>query len=121
MFLIFTHIINHILSFMSLSFSQRHIGPNKEQVESMLSSMGFSSLDDIIKKIIPKSILSDFYKNKFDNMSETEALVRLKEFGNINKVYSSFIGQGYYNTYTPAVIKRNILENPGWYTQYTPY
>ena len=106
---------------MSLSFSQRHIGPNKEQVESMLSSIGFSSVDDIIKKIIPKSILSDFYKNKFDNMSEIEALVRLKELGNMNKVYSSFIGQGYYNTYTPAVIKRNILENPGWYTQYTPY
>ena len=106
---------------MSLSFSQRHIGPNKEQVESMLSSIGFSSVDDIIKKIIPESILSDFYKNKFDNMSEIEALVKLKELGNMNKVYSSFIGQGYYNTYTPAVIKRNILENPGWYTQYTPY
>ena len=106
---------------MSLSFSQRHIGPSKEQVKSMLSSIGFSSLDDIIEKIIPKSILSEFYKNKFDNMSEIEALVRLKELGNMNKVYSSFIGQGYYNTYTPAVIKRNILENPGWYTQYTPY
>ena len=86
-------IFNHIFSFMSLSFSQRHIGPNKEQVKSMLSNIGLSSLEDILKEIIPKSILSEFYKNKFDNMSEIEALVRLKELGNMNKVYSSFIGQ----------------------------
>ena len=58
LFLIFRSVFNHIFSFMSLSFSQRHIGPNKEQVESMLSSIGFSSVDDIIKKIIPESILS---------------------------------------------------------------
>ena len=106
---------------MSYLFSQRHIGPDKEQIKEMLSSLGFPSLEDFIIKIVPKNILSDFDNKIIDNKSEVETLNRLKELGSLNKVFSSYIGQGYYNTHLPGVIKRNILENPGWYTQYTPY
>ena len=106
---------------MSYLFSQRHIGPDKEQAKEMLSSLGFSSLEDFITKIVPKNILSDFNDKVLDRSSEVETLNKLKQLGGLNKVFSSYIGQGYYNTHLPGVIKRNILENPGWYTQYTPY
>ncbi len=106
---------------MSYLFSQRHIGPDKEQTKIMLTDLGFSSLEDFITKIVPKNILSEFHDKTLDDNSEVETLNRLKELGNLNKVFSSYIGQGYYNTHLPGVIKRNILENPGWYTQYTPY
>ena len=106
---------------MSFPFSNRHIGPDKEQIKEMLSYLGFSSFDEFINETIPKNILSDFSDKYFDSMNEVEALSKLKKYGNSNTVFSSYIGQGYYNTYTPGVIKRNILENPGWYTQYTPY
>ena len=106
---------------MSYLFSQRHIGPDKEQTKIMLTDLGFSSLEDFITKIVPKNILSEFHDKTLDDSSEVETLNRLKELGSLNKVFSSYIGQGYYNTHLPGVIKRNILENPGWYTQYTPY
>ena len=106
---------------MPFPFSQRHIGPDKEQTKEMLASIGFSTIDDFINKIIPDSILSNFNKEGFNSLSEVETLTRLKKLSKMNTLYSSFIGQGYYNTHTPGVIKRNILENPGWYTQYTPY
>ena len=106
---------------MSYLFSQRHIGPNKEQIKTMLSNLGFSSLKDFIIKIVPKNILSNFNDRILNNSNEVETISRLKKLGSLNKVFSSYIGQGYYNTYLPGVIKRNILENPGWYTQYTPY
>ena len=106
---------------MSFPFSNRHIGPDKEQIKEMLSYLGFSSFDEFINETIPKNILSDFSDKYFDSINEIEALSKLKKYGNSNTVFSSYIGQGYYNTYTPGVIKRNILENPGWYTQYTPY
>ena len=106
---------------MPFPFSSRHIGPDKEQIKKMLSYLGFSSFDEFINETIPKNILSDFSDKYFDSINEIEALSELKKYGNSNTVFSSYIGQGYYNTYTPGVIKRNILENPGWYTQYTPY
>ena len=106
---------------MSYLFSQRHIGPDKEQTKIMLTELGFSSLEDFITKIVPKDILSEFHDKTLDESNEVKTLNRLKELGSLNKVFSSYIGQGYYNTHLPGVIKRNILENPGWYTQYTPY
>ena len=106
---------------MPFPFSNRHIGPDKEQIKEMLDYLGFSSFDEFINETIPKNILSDFSDKYFDSINEIEALSELKKYGNSNTVFSSYIGQGYYNTYTPGVIKRNILENPGWYTQYTPY
>ena len=106
---------------MPIQFSQRHIGPDEKQIKEMLLYMGFSSFDEFINVAIPSNILSDFDDKYFDSIDEVKALAELKKLGNSNKVFSSYIGQGYYNTYTPGVIKRNILENPGWYTQYTPY
>ncbi len=106
---------------MHTPFSQRHIGPSKEQIKEMLAYLGFSSFNEFINETIPNNILSDFSDKYFESINEVKALVELKKLGNYNKVFSSYIGQGYYNTHTPGVIKRNILENPGWYTQYTPY
>ena len=94
---------------MSYLFSQRHIGPDKKQTKTMLSSLGFSSLEDFINTIVPKNILSDFHEKTLDNSSEVETLKKLKKFGVLNKVFSSYIGQGYYKTHLPGVIKPNIL------------
>ena len=102
-------------------FSKRHIGTNAEDDAFMLKSLGFDSMDDFINTVIPANILE---KNKIDlgaEKTEEEALVELKEIAKQNKVFKSFIGQGHYGTHTPKVILRNIFENPGWYTSYTPY
>ncbi len=106
---------------MSAPFTQRHIGPRKNQIQEMLSELGFISIDDLIEKVVPKNIFEKSPSKIPDALTEKEALERLTEFANMNKVYSSFIGMGYYDTIVPGVIQRNILENPGWYTQYTPY
>ena len=102
-------------------FSKRHIGTNAEDNAFMLKSLGFDSMDDFINTVIPANILE---KNKIDlgaEKTEEEALLELKEIAKQNKVFKSFIGQGHYGTHTPKVILRNIFENPGWYTSYTPY
>jgi len=102
-------------------FVNRHIGPSKEQVESMLETIKVSSLDEMIEKTIPSKIR---LKEKFElgePLTENDFLNHLKEMAKKNKIFKSYIGMGYYPTITPAVIIRNILENPGWYTQYTPY
>ena len=106
---------------MLTDFPSRHIGPRDDQIQEMLSELGFSSLEDLSNKIIPKNILFDSMMDIPNNMSEPETINRLREFANMNSVYNSFIGMGYYGTFLPAVIQRNIFENPGWYTQYTPY
>ena len=106
---------------MLTDFPSRHIGPRNDQIQEMLSELGFSSLEDLSNKIIPKNILFDSMMDIPNNMSEPETINRLREFANMNSVYNSFIGMGYYGTFLPAVIQRNIFENPGWYTQYTPY
>ena len=102
-------------------FIKRHIGPTEAEQESMLQELGFKSLDDLISKTVPEKILLKENLSIGDSNSEYKALRKLKEISKKNKVYSSFIGMGYYGTYTPYVILRNILENPGWYTSYTPY
>jgi len=106
---------------MSVYFVNRHIGPRADQIEEMLSELGFSSIDELSNYIIPDDILSTSTTHDHSALSEPEAIKRLHELANKNSRATSFIGMGYYGTYTPAVIQRNILENPGWYTQYTPY
>ena len=106
---------------MLTDFPNRHIGPRDDQIQKMLSELGFSSLDELSNKIIPKNILFDSFNDLPDKMSESDTIERLSELANMNFVFKSFIGMGYYGTLLPPVIQRNILENPGWYTQYTPY
>ena len=106
---------------MNNNFSKRHIGPRTEHIKDMLAELGFSSLDEFSKAVVPTDILINSKTNLPDALSEKDALNKLNEFAQLNKNTKSFIGMGYYNTITPPVIQRNILENPGWYTQYTPY
>ena len=103
------------------TFAERHIGANEQQIQSMLQVLGVSSLDELIDKTVPAAIRLHKSLDLPEAQSESSALARLKEIAARNKVYRSFIGQGYYNCITPAVILRNVLENPGWYTSYTPY
>jgi len=102
-------------------FIQRHIGPSENEQDVMLQELGFKSLDELIKKTVPEKILFKGNLDIGDPNSEYKALRKLKTISKKNKIFSSFIGMGYYGTYTPYVILRNILENPGWYTSYTPY
>ena len=102
-------------------FSQRHVGPSDDDVVLMLKELGYSSLSDFTKDVIPNSILSNSDLDINEGVSEQEALQLLKSYASKNTIYKSYLGNGYYGTITPGVIKRNILENPGWYTQYTPY
>ncbi|WP_435089702.1 aminomethyl-transferring glycine dehydrogenase [Candidatus Pelagibacter bacterium nBUS_30] len=102
-------------------FIQRHIGPSVEEQNIMLKELGYKNLDELIKNTVPENILLKDNLDIGDPNSEYKALRKLKNISKKNKVYSSFIGMGYYGTYTPYVILRNILENPGWYTSYTPY
>ncbi|WP_435150368.1 aminomethyl-transferring glycine dehydrogenase [Candidatus Pelagibacter bacterium nBUS_44] len=102
-------------------FIQRHIGPSVDEQNIMLKELGYKNLDELIKNTVPENILLKDDLDIGDPNSEYKALRKLKNISKKNKVYSSFIGMGYYGTYTPYVILRNILENPGWYTSYTPY
>ena len=102
-------------------FVDRHIGPAEDDVASMLAAIDMPSIDAMIDAAVPASIRSDALPDVAGPFSEQEALDRLKSIASRNDVYRSFIGAGYYGTITPGVIKRNILENPGWYTAYTPY
>ena len=103
------------------SFSRRHIGIDKKVSAEMLKDIGFSSMDDFIQSIVPKNMYSPESLNLSSELSEEEALRYLEKISKKNKVYKTYIGQGFYNSVTPAPIIRNIFENPGWYTSYTPY
>ena len=103
------------------SFSSRHIGPNNSESSEMLKDLGFSSFKALIREVVPKDILEKSNLNIGEGISEENALRELKRIASKNELIHSFIGQGYYNTITPAVILRNVFENPGWYTSYTPY
>ncbi|MGE5208434.1 MAG: aminomethyl-transferring glycine dehydrogenase [Alphaproteobacteria bacterium] len=103
------------------SFARRHIGPNEEEVRAMLREVGFDSLGTLIDATVPKDIRLKRQLNLPGPRSEDEALAELRAIAQKNKVARSFIGAGYYDCITPPVIQRNILENPGWYTAYTPY
>jgi glycine dehydrogenase len=103
------------------SFSRRHIGPDAQETEQMLQALGASSLDTFIKSAVPEIVRTRRPLRLGSGCSEYELFSRLRTIAAQNQVYRSFIGMGYYDTITPPVIQRNILENPGWYTQYTPY
>ena len=103
-------------------FIRRHIGPSPDEIQQMLQTVGCSSLDDLIDSTVPSEILtSACLENIPKPTAEHDALAKLKNFESKNQVYRSYIGTGYYGTHVPAVIARNVLENPGWYTAYTPY
>ncbi|PKP21281.1 MAG: glycine dehydrogenase (aminomethyl-transferring), partial [Bacteroidetes bacterium HGW-Bacteroidetes-20] len=102
-------------------FTLRHNGPQPEDLNIMLKTIGVSSLDELIDKTIPASIRFKEELPLPDGMTEGVYLNHVKGLFAKNKIYKSYIGMGYYNTYTPGVILRNITENPGWYTAYTPY
>lgn len=111
------------------SFASRHIGPRSEDIQQMLSKLGYASMTDFIEDVVPADIRLSSPLNLDINgkstsshgLTEYEALDVLKQLASQNKVFRSYIGMGYYNCFVPPVIQRNILENPGWYTQYTPY
>lgn len=102
-------------------FAQRHIGVNEQQIKQMLEILGVDSLDALIEQTVPAAIRLNKPLQLPGAQSEVAALAKLKAIAKQNQVYRSFIGRGYYNCVTPAVILRNVLENPGWYTSYTPY
>ena len=102
-------------------FIQRHIGPSEEEQAKMLSDLELSSIDELVRQVVPDSILLRGDNKLPDGCSEQEALTELKELAGRNKVKRSLIGQGYYGTITTPVIQRNVFENPAWYTSYTPY
>ena len=102
-------------------FSRRHIGPGIEQTAEMLKTLGETSLESFIEKVIPAAIRTKTPLDLGVPADERSVLRQLKEIGSRNKMYRSLIGMGYHDTVTPTVILRNILENPGWYTAYTPY
>ncbi|WP_232317158.1 aminomethyl-transferring glycine dehydrogenase [Anabaena sp. CA = ATCC 33047] len=100
---------------------QRHIGPSAEDIQQMLEVLGFSSLDDLIDQTVPTAIRLNQSLQLPAAQTEYAALAKLKQIAAKNQVFRSYIGMGYYDAITPPVIQRNILENPGWYTAYTPY
>ncbi|NNE94064.1 MAG: glycine dehydrogenase (aminomethyl-transferring), partial [Verrucomicrobiales bacterium] len=106
---------------MSSDFPARHIGPSSSDAAEMVADIGFDSVDALIDKVVPQPIRSSDDLDLPAALSESEALAELEAIMAKNEVRQSFIGQGYYDTIVPAVIQRNVLENPGWYTAYTPY
>ena len=102
-------------------FRFRHIGPDANEQKAMLDYLGLESLSELMEKALPDAIKFEGDSKLPDPISEDEALERLREIGSKNRITQSFIGLGYYGTRTPGVIKRNVLENPSWYTAYTPY
>ena len=106
---------------MPATFSRRHIGPSAQETADMLSAIGAESLDALIDSVVPEDIRARETLALPAALSEEQALKKLKTTLSANRVVRSFIGMGYHDTFTPPVIQRNILENPGWYTAYTPY
>ena len=102
-------------------FKNRHIGPDQDQVDTMLKEIGYDNMAALIDATVPANIREQRPLNVPEPLNEQDALNQLRQIGDTNQVFRSFIGMGYYNCITPPVIRRNLLENPGWYTQYTPY
>ncbi len=102
-------------------FIRRHIGPGEAEMAQMLELVGASSLDDLMQQTVPEAIRLPEMLNVGEAQTEAEALAQLKTVAQKNQINRSFIGMGYSDTLTPNVILRNVLENPGWYTAYTPY
>jgi glycine dehydrogenase len=106
---------------MADTFSRRHLGPSPNDAKAMLQSIGFNNFDSMIQSTVPANILKGSDLQLDPPLTESEALAKIKSIANKNKVMTSYIGMGYYDTIVPPVILRNMLENPGWYTAYTPY
>jgi len=102
-------------------FKERHIGPSSEEIQSMLNELGVNSLNALVAQTVPENIALKKKLAVDSSQSEIEAIAKLKEKAEKNRVYKSFLGQGYVQPIVPPVIQRNIFENPCWYTQYTPY
>lgn len=102
-------------------FSARHIGPRAEDVKEMLSAIGVGSIEELIDQTVPANIRTEGLKNIPGPVTEAEQLDHMMALAGMNDPYTSFLGLGYYGTIVPPVIQRNVLENPGWYTAYTPY
>lgn len=109
------------MSKLTNNFINRHNGPRANEIAGMLKTIGTQSLETLIDETLPSAIRLPKPLNLPQAMNEYEYLTHLKQLGSKNKIFKSYIGQGYYNAITPGVIQRNILENPGWYTSYTPY
>ncbi len=105
----------------NLSFAYRHMGINETEKEAMLASLGLANMAELIDKTVPDNILMNKELDLPEAVSEYEYLKQIRAIEGMNKIFNNFIGQGYYGTVTPSVILRNIFQNPGWYTQYTPY
>ncbi|MGQ7867969.1 aminomethyl-transferring glycine dehydrogenase [Sunxiuqinia sp. sy24] len=103
------------------NFVTRHIGPREEDIKSMLETIGVSSLEELIDQAVPANIRLDKPLQLKDGLTERKYYRRIHDLAKMNKVFNTYIGMGYYDTITPAVILRNVLENPVWYTSYTPY
>src|SRR5215475_3728541 len=102
-------------------FVHRHIGPSPADMTQMLETVGVASIDELIEQTVPNAIRQRVPLDLGPALSETDVLQKLRGMAAGNKVLTSLIGQGYYGTILPAVIQRNVLENPAWYTPYTPY
>ena len=102
-------------------FQRRHIGVNEQETQQMLHTIGVPSLNELINRTVPADIRMKESLDVAGPVSEAQYLAELRETAQLNKVFKSYIGQGYYDNITPSVIRRNLFENPGWYTQYTPY
>ncbi len=104
-----------------MPFSDRHLGPNPTAIQEMLGELGYESIDALIADTVPRSIRNEDLPGIDHAVSEHGLVQRLRAIAAKNRTFRSYIGMGYYDTLTPAVIARNVFENPGWYTQYTPY
>lgn len=102
-------------------FLYRHVGPEPSEIQTMLRACSFKDIDDMITKAVPEDIRVRKLPHIDEALTESEVLKRLQKLGSRNQIFRSYIGMGYYGTLTPTAIKRNVLENPGWYTPYTPY
>ncbi len=102
-------------------FAGRHIGPNEQDTQEMLRTLGVSSTEELIRNTVPAAIRLSSALELSAPLSEFEYLLHVQEMGKKNTLMKDCIGMGYYGTITPSVILRNVFENPGWYTQYTPY
>ena len=103
------------------NFSQRHLGPDKTEIDKMLKKIGAASLDELVELTVPASIYNKQALKLPEGIDESSYLKKMREIARKNKLFKSYIGLGYYNTILPSAIQRNILENPNWYTSYTPY
>ena len=103
------------------NFIKRHKGLHEDDLKKVYETIGVSSLEELIEQTVPQSIRLKQTLNIPEGINELEYLEHIKEVASKNKIFKTYIGLGYYNTILPGVIQRNILENPGWYTSYTPY